>query len=141
MSKIKEKANKYLEQSRAAQVHATSDEFLFNDERHAKAHAKTLKNKEVKTFKAKQKAAKELTADQTLELNLTELFKTVSKIENVDDVYILKTKEEEEENPRKGALAIFDVRIKELLPDEDDKDDSKGQNDAKDTKTPDASKE
>jgi hypothetical protein len=119
MSKIEDKAKKHLEQTGAAQVSATSDGYLFHDERHAKTHAKTLKAKEVQTFKAKEVPVKELSANQTLELNLTELSKTVAKIENVDDIYLLKKKEEEEESPRKGALAIFDVRIKELLAEEE----------------------
>lgn len=145
MSKYEKKAKQYLKDTGVTEVSVTSDGFLFLKKKDAINHSMSLEGGSYETFEAEKEVKTLPTADQTLELNLTELSKTVSKIENVDDVYILKTKEEEEESPRKGALAIFDVRIKELL--EDDKDDSKNstdlkdQGDQKDQKNPPATKE
>jgi len=121
---IETKAKKYLEQHDAVQVSATSDGFLFIDERHAKRHAATLNNKDVKTFKAEEEKPEEHTADETLEQNLTQLAETVEGIDDVDEIYLLQKAEENAEKPRKGALAIFDARIEQLL-----EDDSTGDND------------
>lgn len=130
MSKYEKKAKQYLKDTGVTEVSVTSDGFLFLKKKDAINHSMSLEGGSYETYEAEKEVKTLPTPNQTLELNLTELSKTVAKIENVDDIYLLKKKEEEEEKPRKGALAIFDVRIEELLA--DDKDDSKEGNDLKD---------
>lgn len=110
---IQTKAHKYLaEHSKVPQVFATTDGFLFLRKDHAKAHADTLPDKEVKEFSRETEQEKKKPFD-ILHGNLQEVKERVAKVTDTGLLEALILQEENEVN-RKTVLKLLANRIEEL---------------------------
>jgi len=109
---IEQKANAYLAgQNNINEVHATADGFLFNRKDNAKAHALTLNDKEVATFKKAGAAPKKSVSllDGSIK-DVQERLKDITEIEVIDAFIV----QEMDGSNRKGAIEALEDRKAEL---------------------------
>lgn len=107
-----EKAQKYLsEHADVPKVYSTADSFLFLRQDHARAHANSLENKEVKTHQREEE--KEAKPFNTLDGSVEQVQKSIKTIEDVDLLEALILEEEANAN-RKGVLESIAKQIENL---------------------------
>lgn len=126
MSKLEDRAAKYFKlPTSRSKVFGTNDGFMFTQEQHAKAHAKTLKDKTVHTFtkpalgdgeKSKETSYK----SDFLKMSVPDIEKA---LDDITDIPTLQGYLDEETNAKKTratAIKAIETRIAELSKDVND---------------------
>lgn len=103
---IEQKVKAFFERNPdSTEVHTSSDGFLFRRKDQAKAHARTLKNKEVTTYPGKSfEKKKPVSVLENAVKDLPEALKDIKDIEVIDALII----QEQDNANRKGAIEVLE---------------------------------